>query len=248
MILILCAFGAEFGPLRACLTGVRRLKTESLRGCEGRAGGNSVTLLTTGVGVRNARLNSARAMDELSDISLVVITGVAGALLDGLPIGRPVLGDRLMMRTDGDFIAERTIDAPRDRFEAFAGALDASAIQYAAGPMMTSRHAIASAADKRRAHDASGAIAIDMESAAIAFEAAARNLPFVCMRTILDIAGEDLAAADFADEDGNIRITAAAKALITNPTMIAGVARLLRNLRVATHSMADALAAILPRL
>jgi adenosylhomocysteine nucleosidase len=248
VILILCAFGAEFGPLRARLTGARRLKTESLRGCEGRVGGNSVTLLITGVGVRNARLNSARAMDALSDISLVIITGVAGALLDGLPIGRPVLGDRLMMRSDGDFIAEQTIDAPRDRFEAFAGALDACAIQYAAGPMMTSRHAIASAADKRRAHDASGAIAIDMESAAIAFEAAARNLPFVCMRTILDLAGEDLAAADFADEDGNIRVTAAAKALVTNPAMIAGVARLLRNLRVATHSMADALAAVLPRV
>ena len=248
MILILCAFGAEFGPLRSRLDDVRRLKTDSLRGCEGRIGGNSATLLTVGVGVRNARTNSARAMDSLADIGLVVITGVAGALIDGLPIGRPVLADRLMMRSGDGFVPERTIDAPRDPFDAMAGALDACAIQYATGPLMTSRHAIALAADKRRAHDVTGAIAIDMESAAIAFEAAARNLPFVCVRTILDTAGEDLAGANFADENGNIRVKAAAKALITNPAMIAGVARLLRNLRIATNSMADTLAAVLRRI
>jgi adenosylhomocysteine nucleosidase len=248
VILILCAFGAEFGPLRSRLADVRRLKTDSLRGCEGRIGGNAATLLTVGVGVRNARANSARAMDSLSDIGLVVITGVAGALIDGLPIGRPVLADKLMMRSGDGFVPERTIDAPRDRFDTMAGALDASSIQYAAGPMMTSRRAIALAADKRRAHDATGAIAIDMESAAIAFEAAARNLPFVCVRTILDTAGEDLAGANFADENGNIRVKAAAKALITNPAMIAGVARLLRNLRITTNSMADTLAAVLRRI
>lgn len=248
MILILCAFGAEFGPLRSRLENVRRLRTESVRGCEGLIGGNRAILLTVGVGVLNARANSARAMDSLSGIDLVVITGVAGALIDGLAVGRPVLADKLMMRSDGGFAVERTIESPRDQFDATATALRACAIEYTAGALMTSRRAIATATDKRRAHEASGAIAIDMESAAIAFEAAARDLPFVCLRTILDTASEDLAGANFADENGNIRVKAAAKALITNPATIADVARLLRNLRVAGNSMADTVAAALRRM
>jgi hypothetical protein len=79
-------------------------------------------------------------------------------------------------------------------------------------------------------------------------EANNRRLPFVCMRTILDTAGQDLTGAALADENGHVRLLAAAKTLIKNPAMVVEVARLVRNLRLAADSMTVALEAVLRRI
>jgi len=248
MILVFCAFGAEFEPIRARLAMKAPLKHDGIRGCHGHIGNISLALVATGVGMRQAQHNAAHALDTLHDIDLVVITGVAGALTDDLPIGRVVLGDKLMTRQEENFRPDRILDVSRNWFEVFARALTAAGVEYASGPMMTSRRAIMTESDKHLAHVASGAITVDMESAVIGLEANNRQLPFVCMRTILDTAGQDLTGAVLADENGHVRLLAAAKTLIKNPTMIVGVARLIRNLRLATDSMAVALEAVLRRI
>ena len=48
--------------------------------------------------------------------------------------------------------------------------------------------------------------------------------------------------AGLADENGRVRPFAAARAIVTNPAIIAGGIRLLRNLSVATKAMAEAVA------
>ncbi len=187
-------------------------------------------------------------MDSLNPIDLVVISGVAGGLRDDLTVGQVVLSERLLTCREEDFQAEQIVEVPPQWLGRFATALSAAGIDYAAGPMMTSRRPLMTAADKRRAYQESGAISVDMESAVIALEAQRRGLPFVCMRTILDTAGEDVSGAQLADQNGHVRPLAAAKALITNPRMIIGVAHLLRNLRLATRSLASALEAVAPHI
>jgi adenosylhomocysteine nucleosidase len=246
MILVFCAFGAEFESLRTLLTTKASLNDCGLRGFRGRIGDTPVALVKTGVGFRNARDATVRAVETLNDIQLVVMTGVAGALRDDLPIGRVVLADKLMTREDGSFRADRILEVPRNHFEIFTTALQAAKLQYAAGPMLTSRRAIITGADKRLAHKVSGAVSVDMESAVIAIEADARGLPFVCMRTILDTAGEDLPVANLIDENGHVRPFAAAKALVTHPGIMVAVARFARNLRFATRSLAVATDAVFP--
>jgi len=73
-------------------------------------------------------------------------------------------------------------------------------------------------------------------------------VPCVCLRTIMDTAEHELAGAGLADEEGNVRMLAAASALIRNPRMVGGVIRLVRNLRQATTAMAIAVEAVVPRL
>jgi hypothetical protein len=87
-----------------------------------------------------------------------------------------------------------------------------------------------------------------MESAVIALEAQRRGIPFVCIRTILDTAGEDVVGAALADENGRVRPLAAAKAVISNPGLVAGAARLLRNLRLATNALAETLEIVVPEI
>ncbi len=245
MILIFCAFGAELWPLRSLLTDTKPLTGDELRGFQGRAGGSDVVLIASGIGIRRARQAAALALDRLDGVNRVIMTGVAGALRADLPIGRVVLADRLLVRRDEEFAVEAEVETPVSHREPFAAALQAAQISFAVGPVLTSRRVIAKVADKRRAYQALGAIAVDMESAPIALEAARRELPFICLRTIMDTAGDEIEGAHLADENGRVRLLPAAAALITQPRLLAASIRLMRNLRSATRSMTEALAAVL---
>jgi nucleoside phosphorylase len=110
------------------------------------------------------------------------------------------------------------------------------------------KYPLATEGEKRRAGQSTGAIAVDMETAVIAVEAAARGIPFVAMRTIMDTVEHDLAGAGFADENGKVRPFKAAATLARNPAMVAGVVRLVRNLRRASDAMAVAVDAVARRL
>jgi nucleoside phosphorylase len=248
MILIFCAFNAEAHPIKARLAAPGALRACGLDGYAGQIAGVPVALVTTGIGVRRSRVSAARAFDSLREIDLVVISGVAGALREDLKIGQVVLSERFLTRGEEDFQPQQVLEAPSDWHAKFALALDTARIDYATGPMMTSRRPLMTSADKHRAWRDSGAISVDMESAVIALEAQHRGLPFVGMRTIMDRADEDVAGAGLADDNGHVRVMAAAKAMITNPRMIADAIHLLRNLRRATRSLASALEAVVPHL
>jgi adenosylhomocysteine nucleosidase len=246
MILICCAFQAEVRPLRARMQGALPLDRKIVSGYRGRLAGSPAVLISTGIGMRRALTSSVRVLDLLRSINFVVIAGVAGALRDNLAVGSVIVSENLMIRRDDDFQPEQVVAVPREPLAIALRALHGSGIEYVAGPTMTSRRPLVTAADKRRAHDETGAISVDMESAVIALEAQRRGIPFVCIRTILDTAGEDVVGAALADENGRVRPLAAAKAVLTNPALVAGAARLLRNLLIATNALAPTLETVLP--
>jgi len=248
MILICCAFPAEVRPLRARMKVALPLDRQIASGYSGRLAGSPAALISTGIGIRRALASSVRVLDSLRPINFVVIAGVAGALRDNLAVGSVVVSENLMLRRDDDFQPEQVVAVPREPLAIALRALQGSGIDYVAGPTMTSRRALVTAADKRRAHHETGAISVDMESAVIALEAQRRGIPFVCIRTILDTAGEDVVGAALADENGRVRPLAAAKAVITNPGLVAGAARLLCNLRLATNALAETLEIVVPEI
>lgn len=242
MILIFCAFGAEFAPIRARLRHATDLDG-GLRGARGELGGTPATIVVSGVGLRRARESAARAFDIIRCPDSAILTGVAGALHADLRIGDVVVGDRLILRRELEFAAAKTLEIGVERVDALSAALRAARIDHIRGPMLTSRRVIATASDKLRAHDAFAAISVDMESAVIAEEAAARGVPFVTLRTILDTAAQDLEGAMLADENGRVRPLHVTRTLLRNPRLIGASFRLMRNLRVASASMAAAVEA-----
>jgi adenosylhomocysteine nucleosidase len=248
MILIFCAFGAELEPLRARVHAQRALGIEGLKGCYGRIGTTQIALAASGVGMRRAKESAGRVLDEMHDVDLIILTGVAGGLVDNLAIGEVVLADRLMTREGDDERPTRIIEVPQDHFETSSSALHTAGIRHARGALLTVKYPLITGAEKRLAAEQTGAIAVDMETAVIAFEAAARAIPFIAMRTIMDTVDHDLAAAGLADRNGRVRPLKAAAMLVRNPAMVAGVIRLVRNLRQATHSMARSVEAVTRRL
>jgi adenosylhomocysteine nucleosidase len=246
--LIFCAFSAEIEPIRKRLVATKALNIKGLTGVRGRIGDTEIALVASGIGMRRAAENARRACDEIRDVDLAILTGVAGALINNLKIGDVVLGDRLMTREGDDDQPARNIEVPRAQFEEASSALDAAGIQYARGAILTVKFPLATENEKRLAGQHTGAIAVDMETAVIAFETVARGIPFFAMRTIMDTVEHHLTGARFADEDGKIRSLKAAATLVRNPAMIAGVIRLVRNLRKASEAMAVAVDAVARRL
>lgn len=185
-----------------------------------------------------------RAFDLMPRAELVIGTGVVGALSNELRPGDLILADRILASRADREIAEQVTAFGEGQLAAIGRTLSAAGIEYSTGTILTTP-GVLTVAEKRGAKEQTGAIAVDMESAAIAVEAAARGLPFVVIRAVLDEVDDEVAgAAAMADDLGEVKALAATAYLMRNPGTVLKIPRMIRNLSRATSAIADALEAI----
>jgi adenosylhomocysteine nucleosidase len=135
------------------------------------------------------------------------------------------------------------------------------ATRYAASPALAARfgkptpHRLlggavvaATAAEKRRLRDATGADAIDLESGAVARVAAAADVPFAALRAVCDPADQDLppAALVALDGKGAIGFFRVLAALAAHPTQLPALLSLARQAAAARASLVRAVNAARP--
>jgi adenosylhomocysteine nucleosidase len=133
--------------------------------------------------------------------------GLAGGLATGVAPGTVVVPQHVIMQRGESF---RVDAAWQERL----GVLG-SDFPIDSGDLLTVPVALASPAAKAAAAVAIGAVAVDMESAAIAAVAARSGVPFVALRVVVDAQRDALPASaeSWIDEHGNRRATAALGAL-----------------------------------
>jgi adenosylhomocysteine nucleosidase len=159
--------------------------------------------------------------------------GMAGGLDPALTAGAICVPDAIMA-TDGSSIV--TARYWRTRLDAALSTHQA----VVRGTLLTSTRAIASVEEKAALFRDTGAAEVDMESIAIARVAAARQLPFIAVRVVVDAATDVLprtvkAAADGA---GHLQIWRLIAALARMPADLAPLLRLARRYRAASRSLA----------
>ena len=121
---------------------------------------------------------------------------------------------------------------------AAAGVVAARAVT--AGPLLTEgtllsgvSEALSSVATKRAAHAATGAVAVDMESAAVARVAEREGLPFVVLRVIVDTAADEIPGSIVnASRAGRVRLLELAGSLLLAPAEILPLLRLAGRYRI----------------
>lgn len=190
-----------------------------------------------GVRVRCAGIGPVRARETA--LALVaegcrglVSFGIAGGLDPALAPGTVVLAERVV---DGDGGAWDT-DAPwRGHLAALAG----NGVTLAGGTLTGSRRVVATPAAKQELGRRNGAVAVDMESGAVAQVAAEAGLPFLVVRAISDPAWTSVprAAMKGVTPDGRRRPLGVVAALARRPGDLPGLLRLRRDSATALAAL-----------
>jgi adenosylhomocysteine nucleosidase len=245
LILIFYAFSREVAPLKRRLGSRMPLNLKGLSGFRIRTERGEVAFVATGIGMIRSRTIARLALSALPETELVIGTGVAGALSGGLRPGDIVIADRALKAREDTAHPEQVVPVDPAIVAFCEDTLHRAGLESSTGAILSSSRVVPNASAKRAAKQHSGAIAVDMESAAIALEAVARGVPFAIVRTVIDSLEDEVFGAEIADAEGRVRPLAAANYLARNPGAVLKIPWMIRNLALATRALADAIEALI---
>lgn len=177
-----------------------------------------------------AAAQAARSLIE-GGATALVSWGMAGGLDPSLNAGALCVPHEVLAEDGERFLTDGIW---REPLTARIAALHS----VAGGALFSSAHAIDSVAGKKALRRATGAVAVDMESAAVAEAAHARGMPFLAVRAIVDTARDEVPCALVAAGlTGRIDIVRLLGSLARRPGDIAPLMRLSLCYRRAMRSL-----------
>jgi adenosylhomocysteine nucleosidase len=185
---------------------------------------------------------AARAAHRLAEAGAIGLLsfGFAGGLDPKLNAGALVCPAEVVSGSGARFAAST---AWRERLRAAT----AGRRPLVAGALLTCAAPIDSVADKASAFRETGAVAVDMESTAVAEVAAALGLPFMALRVIVDTATDVLPQSVLdASRAGSLSMRRLLGGLALAPWELLALIRLAQRYRAATRSLAAVAGAGLP--
>ncbi len=226
-ILLVAAEPREFdGLLRFC-TGVRKVKWAVDWGRSGECEGRQFWMVANGAGAARAGRAVEVACPECHPEAIVSM-GFCGALDPALKIG-----DVLVATGVGGGPADSRLRA------------QLPALQFAHTGVVASIDHVAQTATEKASLWASGASVVEMEAAGVAERTAAHGIPFFCVKSVTDLAGQSF-VTDFnkallsSGHFGTIRILASA---LRNPgKAFPELFRLRNSCRMATRTLGEFIA------
>jgi adenosylhomocysteine nucleosidase len=224
----------------------RRIVIDGISCFTGRHGGRVYWLVPTGIGPEAAE-TAAAAVLRRHPAALAVSAGFAGALLPAAAVGDVIVATSVVSgRFDGAWVQ---VGTPMTCDDTVVRAVQAAAAEiplaFRSGPVVSLTKVLWRAVDKESVSRFTGAIALDMESAAIGNVARAHGVPFAVVRTVSDVASEDLPLDFnmFLAPGGWMR---GLGAMILRPSSLIGLNRLRRQSRLAAARLTVVCAACVP--
>jgi hopanoid-associated phosphorylase len=196
-----------------------------------------VRVVCSGGNAQRARELADRLLAEGADALLSF--GIAGGLLEGLPPGSLVVASGVA--TGGDLVA---CDA------AWSRAMLACLPQAREGVVAGVAEAVATPIAKRRLHESFRALAVDMESGAVAAACAAAGRPFAVLRAVADPVERAIPAAALVGlaPDGRTTALPVIAGLLRRPADLPGVIRLGLDTKAALRALRLAVGRLGPTL
>ena len=235
---IIGASDAEVGALIAALEAHETHAVGGVTCHSGKLGGHRVVVVNCGVGKVCAAMCAQLLIDRFA-VDGIVNTGVAGGLADGLAVGDLVIADNAVQhdfditafghprgyipaRGDGENVVSvwPTDPALTAAFRAAAEDVRAREGGFAChgGRIVSGDVFVSGVALKQTLRDDFGAVAAEMEGAAIAQVAYLNGVPFALVRALSDLA--DGSAADSFDTFEQQTAARSARILLTMLTAI----------------------------
>lgn len=226
----------ELAALRRALPVIRQEHVGGLRCLVGQSAERAYWLIQTGVGQEAAQAAAGLVLNR-QPMALAISAGFAGALTPAA-IGDLIVGTSVSSAVyDGAW--KQAADSVSCAGAVVSGAQAVAAqlgIAVRIGPVVSVPEVVCRAEDKQSLGRATGATAVDMESMALARVARERAVPFMVLRTVSDLAGEDLPLDFnlFLRPSGWLRGTLD---LIRHPSSLIGLNRLRRQSNLAADRL-----------
>jgi adenosylhomocysteine nucleosidase len=235
-VVLFAATRWELAAIRRAMPDARRIEIDGVSGFTGRQGGRSYRLVLSGIGPDAAAATANAVLRR--EAALAVSAGFAAALLSTAAVGEMVVATSVLAgRFEGRWTQAGT---PMACDDAVIRAVQAAAAQVGAiarsGPMVSLPTVLCRAADKQQVSQSAGAIALDMESAAIGNVARMHGVPFAVMRTVSDAVHEDL-PLDFNAFLKPWGWARGISAMLLAPSSLRGLNRLRRHSRLAAGTL-----------
>jgi adenosylhomocysteine nucleosidase len=236
-VVLFAATRWELAALRRAVPVERRIDIDGVSCFTGRRAGRVYWLVHTGIGPEAADV-AASAVLSRHRAALAVSAGFAGALMPATAVGDVIVATSVVSgRFDGVWSqAEVPIVCEETVLRVVRAAATGLGVAVHGGPVVSLSNVLCRAVEKQSLSRLTGALALDMESAAIGNVAQSQGVPFAVVRTISDVAGEDLPVDfnAFLKPWGWVR---GIGAIIMTPSSLIGLNRLRRQSRLAAERL-----------
>jgi len=191
---------------------------------------DTIILAYSGAGANNARTASELLIAQ--GATRLISWGCAAALGESLKPGDLVLADTLL-DAEGARIGIPAV------WHDFAKNLLSNTLKVHTGGLVESKTIVASGKDKKRLYTQTGAIALDMESIAIAKAALQNSLPFLAVRAIADPVNMDLPKAinHSLNNEGDIVLSKLLLFIALHPAELPGLIKLGLHFNAAKNTL-----------
>lgn len=240
MIAIFFALRQELTSLKPQVNILKKIRRAHAIFYQSEFCGFPITLVQTGIGK-----NVSEAIQYLSKcfrIQLMISSGFAGSVNPEAGVGDLIIGKHVLRSSQETFEGEIQINS---RISCDASIIDLAVrlshtdiFKTHCGDVLSVNKIVRQSSTKKNIGNQTSAIAIDMESYAIAERASALGIPFIVIRTISDGIEEDMEINEnIVTEGGNVNISATARHLLNKPHHILYFNRMRKQTKLATNTL-----------
>jgi len=202
---------------------------------------DNVLLIISGIGAGQATIAAKALLDH--GAGALLSWGCAGALSTHLKPGALLLPLSIQAQTSVSFDTDRAWHTRLSRILAVK-------CNICTDPLLTSIDIITNVPQKQALHQSGGAVAVDMESAAIAMVAQEADIPFMVIRAIADDASTTIpnCITMAMDQYGSISYARMVSLLLMHPASWLHLMRLQQQFRAAKSTLSLAAKTLGPNL
>ncbi len=197
-----------------------------------------ISIVQCGMGCESAYKKASGLVGQ----TILGSIGVSGAMALGLAPGTVILADNICTQCLQPAYLQRSYRLNVALVDMLEAVLNEQGIGYRRGMVLCVDEPLLTPVDKAKAHGRTGALAVDMESAAVAEAALQKGTPFFCLRVICDPAWRGLEQALLAgiDNRGNSRPFHLVAAVCRRPRLVGSLVRMAGDFSRAAAGMARA--------
>jgi len=214
----------------------RQIEIDGVSCFIGQQADRSYWLVCTGIGPEAAK-SAATTVLSRQPMALVISTGFAGALVPA-SVGDVIVGTSVSSGMfDGAWTQiAQAISCDAAVVSAVRSVVSQIGMTMRLGSIVSLSTVICRASEKQMIGRLTGAVALDMESAALGMVARDREVPFVVFRTVSDLVDEDL-PLDFNLFLRPLSWVKGMLAVMSRPSSLIGLNRLRRQSRLAADRL-----------